>query len=417
MFLGFFVSANFDLFIEKLDLLHPDLPVVLGSNPRLEMSIWNRWPDSINTGFVWTGFVECGFDGNVIFRSLPLNNLNIALSGFYNIAPLILPNIVTQNIGQVQVNCSVNVSVLWLTAGAWPVDLPVDFEVVAVPWGRFDLSMNRSIRNIRSNLQAGESALWTQWVINFIRRNVLDLLIPIVILVAVVVAMVGFYQMMFADSAESMMSGMKYIWWWILGIIIMMSAWYLSSDVLFDVILDAWEIRDFNGVLIAQSLYSMVAFPFIKMIMYLALWVLFVIVLTRVINYIFSQNEDVKKQALTLIAWNVIWMIIIIASRQIIELILGREEDVLNPVVLDLWDVWDGILTGSLPILYTVINRVMWLAAFVILVVVIYQSYMLLVYPTSEDNLKNIKNSFLYIAIWILVIWTAYVISNLLIVV
>jgi ABC-type xylose transport system permease subunit len=46
----------------------------------------------------------------------------------------------------------------------------------------------------------------------------------------------------------------------------------------------------------------------------------------------------------------------------------------------------------------------MGLAAFVILIIIIFQTYQLLVNPTNEENMTKIKRSFIYIAIGILVI-------------
>jgi len=82
----------------------------------------------------------------------------------------------------------------------------------------------------------------------------------------------------------------------------------------------------------------------------------------------------------------------------------------------DLGDIGSGILSGNLPILYTIINRIMGLSAFVILVIIILQTYQLLVNPTDEEMMGKIKKNFLYITIGILVIGSGYVITNFLII-
>lgn len=47
--------------------------------------------------------------------------------------------------------------------------------------------------------------------------------------------------------------------------------------------------------------------------------------------------------------------------------------------------------------MYEVINWVIGLTAFVILVIIIWQTFKLLVNPQSDDNVKSIGNSVLYI--------------------
>gem|GEM_PF-7051956 len=43
-----------------------------------------------------------------------------------------------------------------------------------------------------------------------------------------------------------------------------------------------------------------------------------------------------RKQAITLIAWNVIGILIILASKQIVELIYGQQADVMEQTAQDL---------------------------------------------------------------------------------
>jgi len=86
---------------------------------------------------------------------------------------------------------------------------------------------------------------------------------------------------------------------------------------------------------------------------------LFIIVALRVLSYLTSPSEEVRKQAITLIAWNVIGILVILGSKQIVELIYGQQADVMEQTAQDLGNIGSGILSGNLPILYTIINRVM----------------------------------------------------------
>jgi hypothetical protein len=110
-------------------------------------------------------------------------------------------------------------------------------------------------------------------------------------------------------------------------------------------------------------------------------------------------------------------MLIIIWSKQIIEAIYGKKAQVLNVNAQNLWDIWSWILADkNIPILYTIISWILWLAALAILIIIIVQSLQLLLKPDDADKIKKIKKSILYIFIWVLIIWTWYILTNVLII-
>ena len=119
----------------------------------------------------------------------------------------------------------------------------------------------------------------------------------------------------------------------------MVSARYLANDVLFNNVLSGGNLATFNGIDVAKILYEQAVFPFVKIAMYLALGILFVIVVSRVIKYLTSPSEEVQKQAMTMIARNVIGIVVILASKQIVELILGTETQVMDNTAQNLGDI------------------------------------------------------------------------------
>ena len=109
-------------------------------------------------------------------------------------------------------------------------------------------------------------------------------------------------------------------------------------------------------------------------------------------------------------------MIVIIGAKQIVEAIYGKSEQVTKDIS-NLGDIGTGILANkNIPIIYTIINRALGLASFVILVVIIFQTVSLLLNPDSPEQIKKIKNSLLYIFIGVVIIGTGYLITNFLIV-
>jgi hypothetical protein len=59
---------------------------------------------------------------------------------------------------------------------------------------------------------------------------------------------------------------------------------------------------------------------------------MFVILVTRVITFLFGSDADAQKKAGTLIGWNVLSMLIIIGAKQIVEAIYGKQADVVRDV-------------------------------------------------------------------------------------
>jgi hypothetical protein len=70
----------------------------------------------------------------------------------------------------------------------------------------------------------------------------------------------------------------------------------------------------------------------------------------------------------------------------------------------------------QIPLVYTVVNRVLWLTALVILILIIVQTIQLLLKPSDEKQMTSVKNSLMYMLIGLLVIGTGYLIVNFLII-
>jgi len=411
--------ADPDMYIAHIWLANNEQTLSQFALPRIKIAIGNNGISAVQNNAVGSGFVKCTANGTAAFNSPYLGGIYIATSGYRNANNIQLPNGLTQSApNTITIQCTIDPTQAGITNDSNILNNTSWFTVAVVtaPQGRFDVTLERSIQTIQSNLDAAEASPGTQWIVNFVKKNVLNIVIPIIIIIGVLIAIIGFYKMMFSDSEEGTTEWSKYLIRWIVGIVIMVSARYLANDVLFNNVLSGGNLATFNGIDVAKILYEQAVFPFVKIAMYLALGILFVIVVSRVIKYLTSPSEEVQKQAMTMIARNVIGIVVILASKQIVELILGTETQVMDNTAQNLGDIWVGVFNGNLPILYTIINRVMWLSAFVVLVIILFQTYQLLVNPTNEETMTKIKHSFLYIAIGIIVIWAWYVITNFLII-
>ena len=274
---------------------------------------------------------------------------------------------------------------------------------------RFDTALSKSIEPISKNLDAAEVAKGTQGVQNFLFNKIMNIMVPLIIVLWILSAILWFYTIMFSSDDKSTSEGTRYIIFWIIGIIVIMSAKFIGQNV-FDLLTPAsGQIKWFE---IASGLYDKILYPFIKLAIYLVLWAMFVILVSRVITFLFGSDADAQKKAGTLIWWNVIAMIIIIWAKQIVEAVYGKQAAVVKDIT-NLWQVWSGVLADkNIPILYQVINYALGIASLVILVVIIIQTVKLLMKPDDPAQIKSIKNSLLYMFIGILILWAGYLIVN-----
>ena len=161
--------------------------------------------------------------------------------------------------------------------------------------------------------------------------------------------------------------------------------------------------------------------PFIKIITYLSSGILFFIMAGRVFSFLTSQDEAVRKKAGGVIARSVIGIIVILAANQIVEAVFGNRKEVIEGVGNGDPDTLGEIGTGiyevqTIPILYSVINRIMGLTTLAVLILIIFQTFQLITKPDDEKVAGNIKKTLIYVAIGVVIIGAGYVISNVLII-
>jgi len=421
-----------DLEIVSINLNSNLWLVILESNPAINISIRNNGlADAYATDVVW-GFVQCVNTENnqIVFESNPLNVFALPKQTTNIATNLVLDDNrdgnIAETVGTKVIRCSVNPLAHTFDEGT--EDNPNDplyfennsmnftFEVAESLGGRFDLTMLTSVKNIERHLDAPEMRLGAEWVKDFVFKKVMDVLVPIVIVLGILLAIFWFYNIMFAEGDDAVKKWVNYLVWWVIGIILIMSSKFIGT-VIFENILGSGNVTGLNTVDVAKSLYEQIAFPFIKMAIYLVLGVMFVILVARVFTFIFSGDDTAKKKAQTIIIWNVIGMLIIIGSKQIVEAVYGRKEEVLNKAAQHLGDLGTGIFAHkNIPIIYHIINWVLGLTALVILIIIIWQTFKLLTDPDNPENLKKIAKTIWYIFLGVLIIGAGYVLVNFVII-
>ena len=241
------------------------------------------------------------------------------------------------------------------------------------------------------------------------------IMIPIIVTIWLLLWFIAFYKLKFSDKAEEQSKALNYIIWWTIWVIIMVS----SSFITLKLVSHEWILISKTWTEQAVNLYEQIIFPFLKLAMFIVVWILFVILLIHSFNFIISTSEDVKKHSQTIIIWNIIWILVILGATNLVELVYWTktfEKFQIQPTTL--WDIWEGIFkkTWAISLIHTFINYFVSFVAFIVLVIIIYQAYLLLFEPENENNVKILKRNLVYIFLGMLFIVAWYLITNFVII-
>ena len=265
------------------------------------------------------------------------------------------------------------------------------------------------------NLTGGD--FFTQQVVNLIGYA-----IDVFIMIWIAIAFFWGYKIMFSDKEDAYKEWINLIAYGVIWIIIMVSAKFISGALVGDWGILSEQRSEVNAtgpnwIEIAQQLYERVMYPFIKVALYLIVWILFFIMAAKVVTFIISTDDVAKKKAWWIILWTTIWMFIILWAKQVVEAVMWNESTILNDQAKYVDEIWELPTTfGHIPLVHNILNWVMWLTMFVVLVLVIIQAYTIFAKPDDPKNRERLKKTLLYILIWVLVVGASYVISSFLVI-
>lgn len=227
--------------------------------------------------------------------------------------------------------------------------------------------------------------------------KVIDVLFPVMVVIGVLMAMLGFYKILTSSDENKIKEGMTIILSGVIGIIIMYSAKYLSHALFAHVFNqtsgNSREVRE-----MLEALYNQVWFPFVKIAVYLSLGILVILMMIRVFSYITSQDEDSKKKSLGVIAWTTIGILFITAAKQIVEAVYGKQSTMLTSNSVDnLSKIGTHVLNPKeIPILFSIINWSLGIISFVLLVMILMQTYKMLTKPDDAETYTSLKKTIIY---------------------
>lgn len=128
------------------------------------------------------------------------------------------------------------------------------------------------------------------------------LAVPGAVLVGIFFALIALYQIMFKQDKDDTKKVIWLVFYAVIGILTMLSAKFIGR-VFYEDILFSGEIGvdQFNSVNIVAQAYDLLLYPFLKIFYYLAMGILFVILLMRVFSFVSEASEDVVQKSRNII--------------------------------------------------------------------------------------------------------------------
>lgn len=280
---------------------------------------------------------------------------------------------------------------------------------------RFDDVLWDSTDSIKQHLDNPVTAQRWEWWKELTVYLAEKILLPISILMWIIVAIIGFYKIMFSENSEEESKWRDILIYGTVWILIMMSAAYIWITLVWGS--GWWGIlgtdSNLDGIQAAADIYEKIIFPFLKLIMYLIVWILFATLVINFISFIWNPSEDIKQHSKRIIIWNTIWILIIMWAKNLTELVYWQRENIKWWMATNLWDIGWWILSDkNIDFIYNIINWFSWLISFLLLVTIIYQALLLITQPYDEEEARKLKMSLIYWMIGIALIWCAYLFTN-----
>lgn len=243
---------------------------------------------------------------------------------------------------------------------------------------------------------------------------------PLVILLAVLTAIFGFIEIMTADTEDKRSKGINYFIRGVVGIIVFISAEFIFNGLygVINKIAESSGLDSPSWNVYAGEIFDNIAYPFLKLAMYLIMWWLFIVLLIKAIWFITSPSDKAPQQWMNIIISAIIGILVILSAKTLVEAVYSKQELILEETNGSI-TVGAGLLNESsqdYQVLFTIINYILGLIAFIVLCIIIYQAYLMLFTANTDDSIKKMRKNLLYIFAGLLLIWLSYVIVNFVII-
>ncbi len=152
-------------------------------------------------------------DQNISVYSSPIISAFVVNTGTQKAIVIQLSNLFTQSITPAtkQISCSIHPSMLTGVTDNYPANNTRSTSIQVQVASRFDLAMENSITSIKTNLEPAEAAVGANGIQNFVFEKVMAILVPLVVVIGILLALLGFYKLMFSTEEKAVSDGTKYV--------------------------------------------------------------------------------------------------------------------------------------------------------------------------------------------------------------
>lgn len=357
-----------------------------------------------------TWFISCSVWWETVFSSNPISTLIINPDTTIQF-PITLSNLASTNLWDKVLTCT-----LW-AYGAWNISVSainLNYVVLERVWGRFDTILDTVRDPIKNKIDWPVAELGVWGIKSFVYDLIDRFAIRIATFGGILFALLALFVIMFSEDENALSKVKGLLLWWIIGILIILSAKFIWK-ILFTDIMSNGEIGvdGFNTIKFVGQIYDLILYPLLKIAFYLMMSVLFIILLIRVFSFVTTDAEEIRTKSTQIIISTTLWLFILIASKQLVEWVYGKEALIRNTAAVTVTDVGSSFLSNiNIPIVYDIIQWVMWLSWFVILALIVFQTVKMLTNPTNEESLSSLRKTLFYVILGMLVIWAGYLIVN-----
>ena len=252
------------------------------------------------------------------------------------------------------------------------------------------------------------TASWAEGIQQFWIEVLTNIVRPVIIIIWLIVAIIGFYGLMSSDKAEDITKSLNYIIRGTIWIVIMFFAPFLVNQLTGT----TWQegiITELKNIIwwgSAMTLWDMLykaISPLKKLGFFVVSGVLFIMLLVNALQMLFNPNDDVTTKARVMFTRNAFGIVIILLAKTIVDWIYWEE----GKTILQNPDLgWLG----------AVISRGISFLATIMLIILIYMWFTLITRPLDDQTYEKLKRSIIYMLLWILIMWWAYIIARFLII-
>lgn len=311
--------------------------------------------------------------------------------------------------------------IIWISFAnpALPWDVNIDPVQGLQPEENFNDLIDTVVDPIKNNIETNVPYAWVDWIVIFIIDLFKTYIFPLAIVIMILISIFMFIEIMTSDDEAKRNKGIDNFVWWVIGIIIFTSAEFIFNG-LYGIIT---EIADPNNIspvsrnIYAERIYYDLAYPFIKLAMYLVMGALFVLLLVKVVGYVADPNDKSAEKAKNIIVSSAMGIIVILLAKTLVEAIYSSETKILEntSTVFVGWWLLDAS-SQSYQKIFTIVNYFLGLISFFVLCIIIYQAYLMLFSEKTDDSVAKMRKNLLYMFGWLLLIGLSYVIVNFVII-